>query len=216
MDKETQSIDETEVIIDHPAPNNEHFTINSIKAAEILGINRTRLSQLTSKGLFPYERRKIDSRSRLFYRLNDLLNYQRKSSFGNLEAMHVTKSLETKALVPLLPPGTSDLAIALPLLPTQKKRLAMHTPQKHAIQKRILKTALEVKAETLKQNQLTSLTAKINILENKLATVLNILTESQNTFIDQKARNQLSKEAMLRRPGPKRMFKIIKRSNFKK
>lgn len=64
----------------------ESFTIGAQEASDILGVNRTRLSQLTSKGIFAFERRKIENRNRLFYRLNDLLNYQRQVTYGNLDA----------------------------------------------------------------------------------------------------------------------------------
>jgi len=64
----------------------ESFTVGAIEASEILGVNRTRLSQLTSKGVFAYERRKVENHNRLFYRLNDLLNYQRNSTYGNLNS----------------------------------------------------------------------------------------------------------------------------------
>ncbi|MGY3804563.1 hypothetical protein ACWNT8_10900 [Pigmentibacter ruber] len=57
--------------------SNESFTISAEEAAEILGVNRSRLSQLTSKGIFSFEKRKIDTRNRLFYKLSDLLNHQR-------------------------------------------------------------------------------------------------------------------------------------------
>ena len=57
--------------------NIESFTINAEEAAQILGVNRSRLSQLTSKGAFTFERRKIETRNRLFYKLSDLLNHQR-------------------------------------------------------------------------------------------------------------------------------------------
>ncbi len=57
--------------------NIESFTINAEEAAQILGVNRSRLSQLTSKGALPFERRKIETRNRLFYKLSDLLNHQR-------------------------------------------------------------------------------------------------------------------------------------------
>lgn len=81
-DEQTNTVS---IVLEQQTENN-FFTINSQKASEILGVNRTRLSQLTSQGIFPYERRKVDARSRLYYRLNDLLNYQRRSSFGNLHA----------------------------------------------------------------------------------------------------------------------------------
>ena len=61
----------------------ESFTIGAEEAAQILGVNRSRLSQLTSKGIFTFERRKIDTRNRLFYKLTELLNHQRSQMQGN-------------------------------------------------------------------------------------------------------------------------------------
>lgn len=58
-------------------PTYESFTISAEEAADILGVNRSRLSQLTSKGIFSFEKRKIDTRNRLFYKLSELLNHQR-------------------------------------------------------------------------------------------------------------------------------------------
>ena len=55
----------------------ESFNLDAEQAASVLGVNKTRLSQLTSKGVLPFERRKVETRSRVFYRLNDLLSYQR-------------------------------------------------------------------------------------------------------------------------------------------
>ena len=63
--------------------NIESFTIGAEEAAQILGVNRSRLSQLTSKGVFTYERRKIDTRNRLFYKLSEILNHQRSQFQGN-------------------------------------------------------------------------------------------------------------------------------------
>lgn len=55
----------------------ESFSINSDEASSILGVSKTRLSQLTQKGQFSYERKKVGTRSRIFYKLSDLLDYQR-------------------------------------------------------------------------------------------------------------------------------------------
>lgn len=68
--------------------NRESFTIGAEEAAQILGVNRSRLSQLTGKGAFPYERRKIETRNRLFYKLSDLLNHQRSQIQGNQYLNH--------------------------------------------------------------------------------------------------------------------------------
>ncbi|KAB8033508.1 hypothetical protein [Fluviispira multicolorata] len=77
--------------------NSESFTIGSEEAAQILGVNRSRLSQLTSKGIFLFERRKIDTRNRLFYRLSDLLNHQRSQMHGNSYEYLETSTLDSKS-----------------------------------------------------------------------------------------------------------------------
>ena len=57
--------------------SSEEFTLEVTEAAELLGVSRTRLSQLTSKGVFSFERRKLDTRNRLFYSKEVLLRYLR-------------------------------------------------------------------------------------------------------------------------------------------
>jgi len=61
----------------------ESFTLNAQEAAEILGVNRSRLSQLTSKGVLRFEKRKVHTRTRVFYKLTDLLNHQRSQIQGS-------------------------------------------------------------------------------------------------------------------------------------
>ena len=51
------------------------FNVDVTEAAQVLGVSRTRLSQLTSKGVFSFERRKIDARNRLFYSRHELLQH---------------------------------------------------------------------------------------------------------------------------------------------
>ena len=72
-----------ESIADLQAESVSSFTIDATEAAKILDVNRTRLSQLTTKGTFPFERKKINHHNKLFYRLNDLLSYQRQHTYGN-------------------------------------------------------------------------------------------------------------------------------------
>jgi hypothetical protein len=75
---------------------NESFTISAEEAAQILGVNRSRLSQLTQKGVFAFERRKIETRNRLFYRLNDILSHQR-SQIGLQQLIPQPTFSQTKA-----------------------------------------------------------------------------------------------------------------------
>jgi hypothetical protein len=72
----------------------DSFSVPSDEAAHILGVNKTRLSQLTSKGIFSYERKNIEGRSRLFYKLGELLSYQRAFSFGSGSLPQTPASLE--------------------------------------------------------------------------------------------------------------------------
>jgi hypothetical protein len=48
------------------------FDTDALSAAALLGIGRTRLSQITSAGSLPYLRRKVGDRFRVFYRRSDL------------------------------------------------------------------------------------------------------------------------------------------------
>jgi predicted transcriptional regulator len=54
----------------------EGYSLDVNEVAQILGVTRTRVSQLTSTGVLSCERRKVGIRNRLFYRRSDVLNYQ--------------------------------------------------------------------------------------------------------------------------------------------
>lgn len=54
------------------------YLLEVAEATELLGVSRTRLSQLTSKGILSFQRRKIGTRNRLFYRRTELLLYLRR------------------------------------------------------------------------------------------------------------------------------------------
>lgn len=89
--------------------NIECFTINAEEAAKILGVNRSRLSQLTSKGALTFEKRKIETRNRLFYKLSDLLNHQRSQLQNNqnynfTSTTSNTNSYETQELTECVTP----------------------------------------------------------------------------------------------------------------
>lgn len=192
--------------------SSEHFTINSDKAAEILGVNRTRLSQLTSKGLFPYERRKVDSRSRLFYRLTDLLNYQRKSTFGNFPAVQAEYIQDTKALVPLLPPGNSvaDIAVTERIKVSNYSPQIQHYPVHKQAAKRILQSALDVQRTHAKEKEVLELKSKIETLEQKLNNTIQLLNITAQILTQQNTKNLSLKKSMFKRPRAKRTFKHIK------
>lgn len=54
----------------------EGYSLDVNEVAQILGVTRTRVSQLTSAGVLSCERRKVGIRNRLFYRRSDVVNYQ--------------------------------------------------------------------------------------------------------------------------------------------
>lgn len=55
----------------------EGFQLEVNEVAELLGVTRTRVSQLTSAGQLSFERRRVGSRSRLFYKRSEVLAHQR-------------------------------------------------------------------------------------------------------------------------------------------
>ncbi|NBO38096.1 DNA-binding protein [bacterium] len=52
-----------------------HIDVNEV--AQMLGVTRTRVSQLTSTGQLSFERRRVGVRNRLFYKRSEVLAYQR-------------------------------------------------------------------------------------------------------------------------------------------
>jgi hypothetical protein len=75
----------------------EEYTLGALDASEILGVNRTRLSQLTSQGVLSFQRRKIGSHHRLFYRPSEISQYQNgtlKYTRQVLPQVSIDKALE--------------------------------------------------------------------------------------------------------------------------
>ena len=60
---------------------NEEYLLDVNEVAELLGVTRTRVSQLTSAGLLSFERKRVGVRNRLFYRRSEVLAYQ-KNYYG--------------------------------------------------------------------------------------------------------------------------------------
>lgn len=201
------------VFQDSQHENNSFFTINSHKAAEMLGVNRTRLSQLTSQGLFPYERRKVDARSRLFYRLNDLLNYQRKSSFGNLNAQQKN---ETRYLpVPVLTPSQSTEQKSV--VPAAKVANQMRILNKNTVTHlpRTLQNALDLKRKKNEHVANTEIRAEIFELTKTMTQMACVITNLENEIAKLNHRTLSRKKSMFQRPRTKRTLKFVKRRNLK-
>lgn len=221
----SQSQDEqksTVSIVFEQQTESNFFTINSHKAAEILGVNRTRLSQLTSQGVFPYERRKVDARSRLYYRLNDLLNYQRKSSFGNL---HATGNYDPNPNLPLLmsarsveteSPGQNNVSQRQTKLSSHsKKNILNDKNSKNVRRDRVLTHALALKTKQENFNKLKETKTKIEQLEKKYVQIAQILSNLEEAISTLNAHYSKRQKPVLRSPIVKRTFKFVKRRNLK-
>lgn len=218
-DEQTNTVS---IVVDQENENS-FFTINSHKAAEILGVNRTRLSQLTSQGVFPYERRKVDARSRLYYRLNDLLNYQRRSSFGNMHANEnytSGKNLQTPLLVSSNhtheSQQTSDMTITHP----KKLFISKHSGTKSKALKstrddRILMNAIDVQKKREHTAKLKDAHSSIKNLEEKYHQISEVIVRLEQVIGLLNTQILKRQKPIPRSPGVKRTFKFVKRRNFK-
>lgn len=151
----------------------ESFTIGVEEAAEILGVNRTRLSQLTTKGVFAYERRKIGNHNRLFYRLNDLLSYQRDNTYGNLNA----RLIPQERFIPISIEKETNKRVSLEESLENKNTQTQSNAKSHSFLKikKPQKTAIEFhEKENLKQ--------RIDFLETQLKQIQMMLVQAQNLF----------------------------------
>lgn len=152
----------------------ESFTIPAEEAADILGVNRARLSQLTTKGIFAYERRKVENHNRLFYRLNDLLNYQREHTYGNLHVKWKPKDQIIVAPAITAKTNTSDIENKQEHNPT-----AMH-PSKRAYA--VVSRHKEAKKSALEQQTSQQLIQKVECLQAQLNEVKSTLTQILSAF----------------------------------
>lgn len=70
------------------------YTIDVETAAELLGVGTTRLSQLTTRGVLSFQRRKIGFRNRLFYNKSEIETYLEQYFISNKQSLnHAQKSL---------------------------------------------------------------------------------------------------------------------------
>lgn len=67
----------------------EGYQLDVSEVAHILGVTRTRVSQLTSKGQLSFERRRVGLRNRLFYKRGEVVAYQR-TFYGRHVPCHST------------------------------------------------------------------------------------------------------------------------------
>ncbi len=106
----------------------EEYTLGALDASEILGVNRTRLSQLTSQGILSFQRRKIGSHHRLFYRPSEISQYQNgtlKYTRQVLPEVSIDKALEEEIAfsrnVSLIQPSKKEVLFKRDTLDTHPK-----------------------------------------------------------------------------------------------
>ncbi|WP_186644416.1 helix-turn-helix domain-containing protein [Fluviispira vulneris] len=155
------------LIDDNNQENMESFTISVEEAAKILGVNRSRLSQLTSKGVFPYEKRKIETRNRLFYRLNDLLQHQRAQMLGNAYEFIQTHNAENT----FRSPSMREINIDLLQENLEQEKKQLRIPYKHS-----------KKNQTLLKSCATALFEQEKKLENDKKILADIESIKQKMF----------------------------------
>jgi len=69
-----------------PENDTEGYGLDVNDVAQLLGVTRTRVSQLTTAGILRAERKKVGTRNRLFYKRSDVLNYQHQFFNRQLKA----------------------------------------------------------------------------------------------------------------------------------
>lgn len=160
-----------------PVSSFESFTIGAEEAAEILGVNRTRLSQLTTKGVFAYERRKIENHNRLFYRLNDLLSYQRDHTYGNTHARVIPKE---RAFTPAVPLEKETKSNKEEIEKETNQKWTLSTPFPNQVQTQLKKSsALELREKQDIKTRLENLESQMNHLQGMIEKCYNLFENIQ-------------------------------------
>ncbi|APJ03744.1 helix-turn-helix transcriptional regulator [Silvanigrella aquatica] len=163
----------------------ESFTISAEEAAQILGVNRSRLSQLTSKGVFPFERRKIETRNRLFYKLSDLLNHQRsqiqgsylshQDKFENFKMDEKSKNFNNPDENKIIYQELSNH-----IIPEHKKVMAF---RKEASRHKIFKSAKELQLKSNQSIEHKKQSENILLIKEKLVKQLEEITQFKRDSI---------------------------------
>lgn len=112
--------DATEEVEQSNARVSDSFTIEAIDVATMLGVSRTRLSQITSRGDLSFSRRKVGTRMRIFYNAQEVEAYARTRE----EAAHF-RSTNSQALLIRGQPQPADF------VPSQHRRQGAHSFSGH-------------------------------------------------------------------------------------
>lgn len=76
--------------------DHEGYQLEVHEVAQLLGVTRTRVSQLTSSGHLSFERRRVGTRNRLFYKRSEVLSHQ-KGFYGRHVAQPFAGDAEQQA-----------------------------------------------------------------------------------------------------------------------
>jgi hypothetical protein len=90
--------------------SDEGYQLEVHEVAQLLGVTRTRVSQLTSNGQLSFERRRVGMRNRLFYKRSEVLQHQ-KGFYGRHPAgglLHSSGAEHTSHTSARLRPGASS------------------------------------------------------------------------------------------------------------
>ena len=171
--------------IDFPSTD-DAFQLDAEKASAVLGVNKTRLSQLTSKGILPFERRRVDQRSRVFYRLSDLLSYQRKNQGVFLPQDHSREF--THEL------GASVIDDSFPLDLTEEIIKPKTILRRDSVFKKPKLTALEVRKQSEQKTFQDQLLEQLNVLSSLVLKQQDMIQKLQSTVDRIQMQTALKKE----------------------
>lgn len=73
--------------------DDEGYQLEVHEVAQLLGVTRTRVSQLTSSGQLSFERRRVGTRNRLFYKRSEVLSHQ-KGFYGRHVAQPIASDVD--------------------------------------------------------------------------------------------------------------------------
>ncbi|MEY4064132.1 MAG: hypothetical protein RIR26_340 [Pseudomonadota bacterium] len=96
--------------------SDEGYLMDVAEVAALLGVTRTRVSQLTSNGQLSFERRRIGMRNKLFYKRSEVLAYQ-QTFYGRHLAGGTTPALTASGI------RTDAIENSNSVLPVSEERL---------------------------------------------------------------------------------------------
>jgi len=173
------------------------FILSSEEASQILGIGKTRLSQLTTAGYFSTEKRRVGGRQRVFYHPQEIEHYR---LYHEPQIQPKTQilleseiPLEKEEEYQVLPPLQKEEELYTNNIPLQNSNQNFHfnTP---------LSSALEKEQEEKLQKTLALILKKLHLLESQNQKIQNQIAHLQKDlfFLSQeKSSPKIKKEKAL-------------------